>query len=180
MQEQRNHSHHTPFHLFIPGTMYIVTASTLYKQHFFHDAIRLQMLNDTLLQTTATYGWQIQAWAVFSNHYHFIARSPEDPTTLKRLIQRLHSQTARELNIRDAVLNRQVWFQYWDTCLIFEKSYYARLNYVHNNAVRHGLVQVAEKYAYCSASWFKAAAEQTFQKKVTLFRYDQIAITDDF
>src|SRR6266496_225297 len=112
MQEQGSHNHHMPFHLFIPGTMYIVTASTLYKQHFFHDAIRLQMLNDTLLQTTSVYGWQMQAWAVFSNHYHFIAKSPEDPTTLKRLIQHLHSQTARELNLRDAVLKRQVWFQY--------------------------------------------------------------------
>jgi len=140
----------------------------------------LQMLNDTLLQTTAAYGWQMQAWAVFSNHYHFIAKSPEDPTTLSRLIQRLHSQTARELNLRDAVPNRQVWFQYWDTCLTFEKSYYARLNYVHNNAVKHGLVQAAEKYAYCSASWFKATADLAFQKRVASFGYDRITIIDDF
>jgi len=180
LQEQQRHWHHSPLHLFVPNTIYIVTASTLYKQHFFRSDDRLQLLHDTLLEVVTAYDWQLQAWAVFSNHYHFIAKSPDTATTLAPMIQRLHSETAREVNRLDGMSGRQVWFQYWDTCLTFEKSYYARLNYVHNNPIKHGLAQVADQYPYCSAAWFKAQAAPAFRRKVESFRYDRINIKDDF
>lgn len=126
------------------------------------------------------YNWLAQAWAVFSNHYHFVAKSPVEATSLKSMIQRLHSQTSREVNKLDEAPGRQVWFQYWDTCLTFEKSYYARLNYVHNNPVKHGLVEIAENYPFCSAAWFKSQIEPGFRRKVESFRYDRLKIVDDF
>ena len=35
------------------------------------------------------------------------------------------------------------------------KSYLARLNYVHQNPVKHGLVRVANQYRWCSAAWLE-------------------------
>ncbi len=125
MDQDPRRWHHRPAHLFLPNTMYMVTASTLHKQHHFKGPERLRILHDALLEVTSSFEWMLQAWAVFSNHYHFIAQSPADAKTLKPMIQRLHSQTAREVNRLDGVTGRQVWFQYWDTCLTFEKSYYA-------------------------------------------------------
>ena len=160
--------------------MYFVTAGTLHKQHFFRSNERLQMLQDTLFRVAGDYRWLLQAWAVFSNHYHFIAQSPEDPKTLKGMLQRLHSQTARTVNKLDDLRGRQVWIQYRDTCLTYEKSFYARLNYVNNNPVKHGLAVVAGQYPFCSAKWFKEKADAAFRKKVESFRYDRIRIEDDF
>ena len=138
------------------------------------------MLQDALLEVATAYEWSLQAWAVFSNHYHFVAKSPNDATTLKKMIQRLHSQTSRAVNRLDGVSGRQIWFQYWDICLTFEKSYYARLNYVHNNPVKHGLVEDAAQYPFCSASWFKAYADPILRRNVEYAPYDQIDIQDDF
>jgi putative transposase len=180
MDAQSNRWHHSPLHLFVPNTIYMVTASTLNKQHVFLGDERLELLQDALLEVTMAYMWSLQAWAVFSNHYHFIAKSPDDATTLKKMIQRLHSQTSRAVNRLDGVSGRQVWFQYWDTCLTFEKSYYARLNYVHNNAVKHSLVEEAVWYPFCSAAWFKANADQALRHNVEAASYDQIDIQDDF
>jgi len=157
---------HGPLHLFVPNALYIVTASTLYRQHIFDTPEKPHLLQDTLFEVMLAYGWELQSWALFANHYHFIARAPEDGATLKRLIPRLHSQSARLVNEIDQTPGRRVWFQYWDTCLTHEKSYYARLNYVHNNPVKHGLVPVAEQYPFCSAAWFKANAPQDFREKV--------------
>jgi hypothetical protein len=39
-----------------------------------------------------------------------------------------------------------VWYNFRDTRLTYEKSYLARLNYVYQNAVKHGLVPVANQY----------------------------------
>lgn len=96
------------------------------------------------------------------------------------MLQRLHSETARKINALDEAYGRQVWFQYWDVCLTYEKSYYARLHYVIDNPVKHGLVSNAEDYRYCSAAWFRENADPVFCKKVLSFRYDKLDIPDDF
>jgi len=171
---------HCPLHIFIPNTSYIVTASTLHKTPIFHDEQRLKMLQSALLEATESFGWQLQAWAVFPNHYHFIAQSPAEGITLSRMIQRLHSLTARQVNDLDQKPGRKVWYQYWDTCLTYEKSYLARLNYVNHNAVKHGLVFAAEDYLFCSASWFNKQADSDFRKKVNSFQYDRLNIPDNF
>jgi len=172
--------HHSPTHVFVSGMTYMVTASTLHKEHFFIGDNRLSLLQKALFDSARSHGWNLQAWAVFSNHYHFIAHTPEKGVPVRQIVQRLHSQTAREINRLDNVPGRQVWFQYWDSCITYEKSYYPRLNYVHNNPVKHGLVADAQLYPYCSAGWFQAQTEPSFRKKVESFRYDRIAVPDDY
>ena len=171
---------HSPFHNFIPGEIYIVTAGTLYKKHYFHDDARLQLLQANLLTILDDNKWVIQAWAVFVNHYHFIARAPQDGQPLDALIKELHSITAHEVNRLDGVSGRQVWFQYWDDCISFEKSWLARLNYVNSNAVHHGLVRIAADYPCCSAAWFEQNTSSSFCRVVKSFRYDRLKIADDF
>ena len=171
--------HHSPAHVYEPETIHIVTGSTLHKHHYFRGEDRLRMVNDTLFNVAGTLGWELEAWAIFSNHYHFIARSPRVPVALRALVQRIHCRTARHVNQLDGAPGRRVWFQYWDTCLTYEKSYYARLSYVHNNAVKHGLVTVAELYPFCSAGWFRSLARPQLRKKVESFPYDRVNVADD-
>jgi putative transposase len=137
-------------------------------------------LQDALLATLEKHDWIVQAWAVFVNHYHFVAEAPENNSSLNLLIKEFHATTAIEVNRLDVTKGRQVWFQYRDTCLTYEKSWLARLNYVHNNAVHHGLVKFAENYPYCSAGWFQQKANPTFVRKVRSFRTDRLKIEDDF
>ena len=172
--------HHSPTHVFLPGAFYMVTAGTLDKEHFFRSPERLMLLQNVLFESLDLERWDLQSWAVFSNHYHFIAHAPENATTLKSTIKRLHSKTAVEINGLDQTPGRQVWFQYWDTCLTYERSYLARLNYVNKKPVHHGLVPIAALYPYCSASWFEQQADRAFRRKVQSFSYDRIKIIDDF
>ena len=75
---------------------------------------------------------------------------------------------------------QQVWHQYWDTHLTYNRSYYARLNYVHENPCRHGLVPVASSYPWCSAAWLERTATPAFVKTLSGFKTDRISIHDDF
>jgi len=95
-------------------------------------------------------------------------------------VRDFHSHTALYVNELDGTPSRKVWFQYWDTCITFEKSYYARLNYVHNNAVKHQMAKVATEYTFCSARWFEQNAESSFYRMVSSFRYDKLNVLDDF
>jgi putative transposase len=75
---------------------------------------------------------------------------------------------------------RQVWHNFWDTKLTYEKSYRARLNYVHQNPVKHGLVSVASHYPWCSAAWFERTATPAQVKTIYAFKTNRLKVCDDF
>jgi putative transposase len=133
-----------------------------------------------LLNTAEKHSWKLQAWAVFPNHYHFVAISPGDAPSLRTLIQELHSLTAREINRLDRTPSRKVWFEYWDSRITFEKSYFARLSYVHQNAIHHGLVSLARDYPWCSAAWFERTANTGLYRTIASFTGKGVKVRDDY
>lgn len=171
---------HAPAHLFMPRASYIVTASTYRQALLFDTAQKRDLLQQTLFQESERWEWSLQAWAVMANHYHFVAQAPQEPQTLKGLLTSLHSRTAIWLNKEDGAPGRKVWFQYWDTCLTYERSYLARLNYVHHNPSKHGLVANAEDYPWCSMAWFMDKASPGFRQSVLSSKYDGVKVEDDF
>ena len=171
---------HAPVHRLDGAGVYMVTAATLHKTHAFESPEKLTLLENKLLGLAKKYGWQLEAWAVFSNHYHFVGRSEVESGSLRAFLKHLHSDTARELNRLDGVQGRQVWHNFWDTKLTFETSYLARLNYVHQNPVKHGLVQVANQYRWCSAAWFERVAPASAVKTIYGFKADKLKVDDDY
>ncbi|MGD0323966.1 MAG: hypothetical protein ABSD45_09545 [Terriglobia bacterium] len=171
---------HSPIHRLSQAGAYMVTCGTYLKIHHFQSAERLRFLCDALLRSAAEFGWNLQAWAVFSNHYHFVALSPARAEGLQDFIQKLHSDTALAANEWDRTQGRQVWFQYWDTQLTYQKSYFARLSYVHRNAVHHKLVREPSLYPWCSAGWFQRRATAAFYKTVMRFGIERLRVPDNF
>jgi putative transposase len=162
-----------------PGP-YSVTASTYHKEHHFREDDRLAYLHDCLVKTSEDQGWRLEAWADFSNHYHIVGTSPKTANPFHALTKRVHMKTGHYANNLDEAPGRQVWYRSWDTLITYEKSYLARLAYVHQNAVRHGLVQTAEDYPYCSAPWFFKTAPKAFRDTVLGFKIDRVNVFDDF
>jgi putative transposase len=177
---QTNHWPHAPVHRLSGARTYLVTAGTLRKQHFFRESRRLDLLQTQLLSLAKDYCWQLEAWAVFSNHYHFVGHREESSGDLADFLGHLHSVTASEINGWDARGGRQVWHNFWETKLTFERSYLARLAYVHQNAVKHGLVRLASEYPWCSAGWFERTATPAQVRTLYGFKTDKIKVLDDF
>jgi putative transposase len=171
---------HAPSHLVVHPGAYIVTGGTYLKEHFFADRARLQLLEEYLLASLEKDGWQVQQWAVFSNHYHFVGFSPESGADIGRTTGRVHTLSSRDINLLDGTDGRKVWHRCWDTRLSIETSYLARLNYVRCNAVKHGLVRVPEDYEFCSASWFAERAKRSFFETVASFGIEEVNVEDDF
>ncbi|MEK6280465.1 MAG: hypothetical protein AABN95_08955 [Acidobacteriota bacterium] len=140
----------------------------------------MSLLEHKLLLLAKRYEWQLEAWSVFVNHYHFIARGYADALPLDRFLKHLHADTARELNCLDHAAGREVWHNFWDSKLTYERSYLARLNYVHQNPVKHGLVRVANQYPWCSAGWFERTSSPATIKTIYSFKTDKLNIADDY
>jgi len=171
---------HAPLHWTCqPGT-FIVTGATLHKQPLFDRPAKLDLVLTTLFDVAAQYGWTLDAWSILINHYHFVARSPETVNALRDLIRDFHSAVGRELNRMDGIPGRKVLYQFCDTALTFEKSYWVRLKYVHTNPVHHGVAATAENYRWCSASWFEREAPPSFVRRIFGLKIDRVNVVDDF
>ena len=157
----------------------MLTCGTYQKRAFFNTENRLNLLLNSIRELAAGYNLDLQAWAIFPNHYHLIVRAPQ-PENIKRFTRHLHSVTAIAINREDHAQARKVWFQYWESHLTFHRSYLARLNYVHQNPVKHRVVRMASAYPWCSAAWFERKADRAFFKTVCSFPCDQINVPDDF
>ena len=142
----------------------------------------MAVLHRGLLHLAHDFGWQLEAWAVFSNHYHFVGHShvdEVDASSLPAMLSLLHEKTAKWVNRLDRATQRKVWFNYRETRLTYQKSYFARLNYTHQNAVKHGLVAAAHLYPWCSASWFERTASAAQVKAVYGFSVDKLRLDDE-
>jgi putative transposase len=171
---------HNPPHYFVPNAMYMITGVILHKQHLLSEDKRKVFFLRTLFERAELFTWNLEAWSVLNNHYHFIAQAPEDSTTLAKLIQQVHSITAIQINRWDNINGRQVWQNYWDTCITYEKSYLARLRYIHENPVKHGLVENSIDYPFCSYKWFIEQGDNDMKEQVVNQPIDQINVFDDF
>ena len=171
--------HHAPLHRFVPNRIHMITGATLYKKHYFRSHAHLRLMQNLLLERLDDCGWQPRAWACLSNHYHVLALAPEE-NDLTKLVRGLHSKLSIALNKSEQMSGRKVMHQFWDRCITYENSYYARLNYVMNNPVKHGIIEDARNYAFCSARWFHENYSSSFRRKIASYPYDQVNEVDDF
>ena len=104
---------HSPVHRLSSAGAFTATAATHGKAAIFSSRARLDELQCQLLLLAEHYSAALQAWAIFPNHYHFVAEL-SDPKELLASICHLHLLTARQMNELDGTMGRKVWFQYWN------------------------------------------------------------------
>ncbi len=167
---------HAPPHWTVKPGIYMVTASTYGRVPHLASPQRKTFFLRALFRVTEEFGWQLHAWVVLHEHYHFMAASPENPRTLSRLINKLHMTTAKAFNQEDGTPGRRVWFQYWDSLVTHQSSYLARLKYIHYNPVKHGLVKDPFAYPWSSARWFAEHASPAMQRVVERMKIDRVKV----
>jgi len=147
-------------HIFIPDATYFVTARIYKRKFLIHTDDRKELVLTTISKTLKIHGYSLHAWAILSNHYHIIIQDIGRKVDLTPLFRRIHSISAITLNRMDGTPGRKVWFQFWDKLVKSERMYRAFMNYVNNNPVKHGMVQDAASYPFCSARLYRGGEDK--------------------
>jgi putative transposase len=172
--------HAPPHWTFSPG-IYFVTASTYHREPFFDTPTKRDLVTHTLIETASKHTWELKAWVVLSNHYHLLAQSPADTgDSLRYWLREFHRLAAIEVNRTDDIEQRRIWMNFRESRITYQTSYLARLNYIHQNPVKHGLVQTADQYPWSSYRWFATHAPTGFVESVGRFSIDGLKTWDDF
>jgi putative transposase len=173
---------HAPPHRLGAAGVYFLTARARSQRHLLYDDTMKDWFMEHLMELANEFEWRLEAWAILSNHYHLIGHSPrgeEDGESLGTMVRKLHSLATKELNRRDGKPGRtRLWQNFRESHLTYQRSYLARLHYVHQNAVHHGLVKQGSDWKWGSARAFKQAVTPAWIKTITSFQYDQIARED--
>lgn len=77
-----------------------------------------------------------------------------------------------------AVLAEKCGSNITDTRLTYDRSYLARLAYVHSNPVHHGVVRAAEDYEWCSMRWLLNNADAAWHQTVLSFKVDRVNVRE--
>jgi putative transposase len=90
---------------------------------------------------------ELHGWVILNNRYHILMKL-KNASLLPDLIRRIHSKSAVLLNKQYLQPGRRVWYQYWDKCVRDERDFYAKLNYIYFNPVKHGYVDHLRLYKF--------------------------------
>ncbi len=142
-------SDHHPPHIYLDNTWYIITATTLDHASFLVSERAKTLVRDTLESLVLEFNITLYAWVILNNHYHLLLKTWRGKD-LPRFLGRLHGSTSRQINLWDVATGRQVWHNYWDTCIRTETDLWTRFNYIHNNPVKHGYVRRLEDWPFSS------------------------------
>ena len=90
---------------------------------------------------------EVQGWVILPNHYHLLLRTDLD--RFRRWIARLHNGKSTQWNREDFRLGGE----YGSAFLIVgfaRTGYYASLNYIHGNPVKHGYAEKVDDWPWSS------------------------------
>jgi len=144
--------HHPP-HIYLDDTWYMITGSIYQRQRLLRPEGYKDLVRDQLKTLATEFGLRLAAWVILDNHYHILVKSRVGET-LPRFFGRLHGRTSFEINGKDGKRGRQVWHNYWDTCICTEADYWTRFNYIHHNPVKHGYVTRVKHWPFSSYSYY--------------------------
>jgi REP element-mobilizing transposase RayT len=159
-----------------PAHCYFITATVVNWLPVFTTAARCNIIVNSLSYCREHMRLRIYAWVILDNHFHAVLAGSD----LADTIAQLKKFTAREILAqlktegRDWLLNQLQYFraahktasrhQVWQEgshppAMVSDEIMRQKLEYMHNNPVKRGLVASPEHWRYSSAHEWLPAAE---------------------
>ena len=157
---------HSPSHRESGTGQYLITAACFeHRPVIGHSPVRLAALAASLMEMFRQCETVVYAWVVLPNHYHVLADAPDVCGLLKQ-VGLLHGRTSHQWNGEEDCRGRQVWCKAAETAIKSERHFWAALNYVHHNPVRHGYVETWQAWPFSSAADYLQTVGQDKAKQV--------------
>ncbi len=140
---------------------FFVTTSVKEHEKLFDDKIIKGRLRDIIFESIRRHKADLYGYVIMSNHFHLLLRLEAGGPGLSRFMQHIKSISARLLYPE----RKGIWQERFDDVAIYtEEQFRTKLNYIHNNPVKAGLVDRAEDYLFSSAKDWLEKTEKTIVK----------------
>lgn len=162
-RRHQQHPWHSPPHWqYEVQRQFLLTAACYEHQPSIGTSLeRMTEFETELLTICAAAAHTIYAWCVLPNHYHVLLRT-EQITALLKALGQLHGRTSFRWNGEEQQRGRKVWFNCFERPIESHGHFWASVNYVHHNPVKHRYVTRWQDWAWSSATEYleKLGTEQ--------------------
>ncbi len=138
-----------------------VTTTIINWQPLLADAVAAKIVSKQLGETVRFFDTELYGYVVMPTHIHFLVRLPEI-ADLSRVVQAFKRLSARTLLAQGLTLGSggagartasRIWMRRFDDLMIGnEKRFWTKLEYIHDNPVKAGLVSEATEWVFSSAA----------------------------
>jgi putative transposase len=156
-RKTRGHPWHSPPHRPNFGHLRFLVSAACYehRRYIGQSLARMDNFAGDLVSVLAAHANQTFAWCVLPNHYHALVEAAD----IKRLVYQLgqlHGRTSHAWNGEEQTRGRKVFFRAVERAMRSDRHYWATLNYVHHNPVRHRYVEHWTDWPWSSAAEYLA------------------------
>jgi putative transposase len=152
-RKRKSQPWHSPPHRPNYGHLHFLVSAACYEHHHYigFTPQRLDAFSTALLEVFQRHATRTVAWCVLPNHYHALVECPDILNLLGEL-GRLHGRSSHEWNGEEGARGRKIFYRASERYMRSERHFFATVNYVHHNPVRHGYVQLWTDWPWCSAA----------------------------
>lgn len=135
---QRFPKHSPPHFDTEDSARFLITASCYEHKHIIGTSpARMTECETEVLKICDEYAESIYGWCFLPNHYHILLRT-RLIKELRKALGKFHGKSSFKWNGEDNARGRQVWHNCFERKMRSARHYFATLNYVLHNPVRHG------------------------------------------
>jgi putative transposase len=146
--------HSPPHWQFIGRRQFIINAACYQHQHHIgRRPERMTGFENDLLDVCGKFAASTYAWCILPNHYHVLVKT-DDIGALRRELGRLHGRSSFKWNGEANQRGRRVWFNCFDRDIRSHRHFWASVNYIHHNPVKHGHADSWQDWPWSSAAEF--------------------------
>jgi putative transposase len=116
---------------------------------------RMDEFAHEMLKTLSEAAAIVHVWCILPNHYHALVTVSELRDLMAHL-GKLHGRTSFAWNKQDVARGRHCWHRASDRAMRGERHFWASVNYIHHNPVRHGYVNKWQEWPWSSVHAYMA------------------------
>jgi len=153
---------HAPPHFDYVGNVRFLVTAACYE----HNPVigkrpsRMEEFESALVEICEASATKLFAWCVLPNHYHLLVQTDKIREFQADGLGKLHGRTSFRWNGDDNSRGRKVWYKSFERPIESNGHYWASLNYIHHNPVKHGYVSKWQDWPYSSAHSYLAEVGQ--------------------
>jgi len=114
---------------------------------------RMTQFETALISLCEEFTTNLYAWCVLPNHYHLLVQT-DQLKVFRAELGKLHGRSSFEWNGEDNQRGRQVWHNCLDRKIKSHGHFWAAVDYVHHNPVRHRYIEKWQDWPWSSAADF--------------------------
>ncbi|MEW5979975.1 MAG: transposase [Acidobacteriota bacterium] len=130
---------------------FITTNLRSGERHF--EEVEYRIIAETIVKERARLGFLLYGYVLMPDHWHALV-FPRFPVTISDVIQNVKRITSLKINHQRGRRGTLWQHQFWDRFVRHRKEFAERLDYMHYNPVRKGLVGKPEHWRWSSYNNF--------------------------